>query len=98
MPHTVTVGVLSGLSTDGYGTPTYAAGITYPARVVGKQHLVRSFAGIEETARTLAWVASTSTFDPSAQFILPDDSSPELLAVESFADSDGTHHQKLSFG
>lgn len=97
MPVTITVAALSGLSTDGYGTATYGTATTYKARVVGKQHLVRTFAGVEETARTMVWVASTSTFAPSAQFTLPDATTPELLAVTAYPDGDGTHHMKLSF-
>ena len=97
MPATVQVAALTGLSTDGYGTPTYGSASTHKARVVGKQHLVRTFAGVEETARTMVWVASTSTFAPSAQFTLPDGTTPELLAVTAYPDSDGTHHVRLSF-
>ena len=97
MPATVQVASLAGLSTDGYGTPTYGSASTYKARVVGKQHLVRTFAGVEETARTMVWVASTSTFAPSARFTLPDGTTPELLAVTAVPDSDGIHHVKLSF-
>ena len=97
MPATVQVAALTGLSTDGYGTPTYGSASTHKARVVGKQHLVRTFAGVEETARTMVWVASTSTFAPSAQFTLPDGTTPELLAVTAYPDSDGTHHVQLSF-
>ena len=97
MPATVQVAALTGLSTDGYGTPTYGSASTHKARVVGKQHLIRTFDGVEETARTMVWVASTSTFAPSAQFTLPDGTTPELLAVTAYPDSDGTHHVRLSF-
>jgi len=97
MPAGVTVSAWSGLSTDGYGTATFASGTTYKARVLGKQHLVRSFAGVEETARTVVWVASTSTFAPSVQVTLPDGSTPELLAITAVPDEDGINHSKMSF-
>ncbi len=97
MPHTITVAALSGLSTDGYGTETYGTATSYKSRVVGKQHLVRSFAGIEETAKTRVTIASTSTFAASAQITLPDGSTPELLALTAVPDEDGWHHQVASF-
>lgn len=97
MPDTIVVSTLTGLSTDGYGTATYTTGTSYPARIVRKQQLVRSFAGVEEIATSVAWVASTSTFPPSGRFTLPDASTPELLAAESYPDEDGSHHQKLMF-
>jgi len=97
MPHTVTVAALSGLSTDGYGTETYTTGTSYKARVVGKQHLVRSFAGVEETASTRVTIASTSTFAPSVQITLPDSSTPELLSLQAVPDEDGWHHIVASF-
>ena len=97
MPVTVTIAALSGLSTDGYATATYGSGTTYAARVLGKQHLVRSFAGIEETAKTMVWIASTSTFAPSVQITLPDDTTPELLSLTAVPDEDGVHHTVASF-
>ena len=97
MPVTVQVAALSGLSADGYGTPTYASASTYKARVLGKRHLVRSFAGIEETAKTMVWIASTSTFAPSVQITLPDGTTPELLSLTAVPDEDGVHHSKASF-
>ena len=97
MPHTVTVASLSGLSTDGYGTETYTAGTGYKARIVGKQHVVRTFAGVEETATSKVTIASTSTFAPSSKFTMPDGSTPELLAIQAVPDEDGWHHQVASF-
>ena len=97
MPSGITVADLASLSTDGYGDATFGSGTTYKARVVGKQHLIRNFAGIEETARTMVWVASTSTFPALSQYTLLDGSTPELLAVQAVPDEDGVHHIKLSF-
>jgi hypothetical protein len=98
MPDTITVAALTGLSTDGYGTPTYSTAVSYPARVVGKQTLVRTFEGTEELATTVAWVASTSTFGPTDRYTLPDGSTPVLLAVEAYPNETGIDHVKLMFG
>ncbi len=98
MPETVTVGALSGFSTDGYAIPTYSTGTPFSARVVREQTLVRTFEGIEELATTTCWVASTSTFGPVDQITLPDGSTPPLLSVETQSDEDGVTHSKLFFG
>lgn len=99
MPHTVTVAGLASFSTDGYGTPAYSTSATsYTARVVTKQTLVQTFRGTEELAKTVVYLAATSTFGPSDRITLPDGSTPELLAVETYPDEDGQHHVKLMFG
>ena len=88
----------SGMSTDGYATPTYSAASTFASREVSEHRLVRSFEGIEELATTTVWVASTSTFHPADQWTLTDGSTPNLLAVETFRDEVGITHSKLAFG
>ena len=97
MPDTITVKALSGLSTDGRGVATYTTGTSYRARKVLKQQLVRTFEGTEEISNTTIWVASTSTFAASSEFVLPDGSAPPLLAVETFSDEDGITHSKVMF-
>jgi hypothetical protein len=98
MPHTITVAGLASFTTAGYGTPAFGSASTYTARVVGKQILVDTFRGTEELTKTVVWVKATSTFGPSDQITLPDGTTPELLAVETYPDEDGSHHQKLMFG
>jgi len=99
MPDGVTISALSGLSTDGYGTEVYGTGSTYQARIVRKQHPVRTLEGVEDTATTMVWVNSTTTFAPTSRFALSDGSTPEnLMALEAYPDQDGLHHVRLSFG
>jgi uncharacterized protein YfaQ (DUF2300 family) len=98
MPHTVQVGGLASISTDGYGTPVYSTGTAYPARVKGAADLVTDFTGTEQIATTVAWIASTSTFAPDSQITLPDGTTPLLLQLEAVPDEDGTHHVKAWFG
>ena len=98
-PQTVTHAAWTGMSTDGYASPTYSTSAsTFQARVVTEQRLVRTFDGIEELAVTTVWLASTSTFSALDRFTLPDTSTPELLALETFRDEDGITHTKLAFG
>ena len=96
----VVVEQLSSFSTDGYGTPTWATGTTYMARVVREQKLVRTFEGTEELSTVTAWLKSTSTFGPLARYTLPSSTGGSLLnlmAVDAFPDQDGVHHVKLRF-
>ncbi len=96
---TVTHAAWTGMSTDGYATPTYStAGTTFAAREVTKQRLVRSFEGTEELSTTTVWVASTSTFNGLDRFTLADGSTPGLLSVETYRDEVGVTHSELAFG
>ena len=87
----------SGMSTDGYATPTFAAASTLAARIVTGQRLVRSFDGTEEVATTTVWVGSTSTFSASDQFTIHGET-PPLLSLETFRDESGVTHSVLGFG
>ena len=99
MADTVVVKSLSGLSTDGYGTPTFGSATTYTARVVRKQHLVRAFDGTEQLATTLIYIASTTTFAPETTEITAAGETPgTLLALDAFPDEDGVHHVRASYG
>lgn len=98
MPSTVTVKTLTGVSTDGYGTATFSTGTSYRARVVHKMELVKNSQGIEELARTVIWLASTSTFSPSSQFVYPTSTgtvTDEAIATEAPTDTGGVHHVKV---
>jgi len=98
MPDTLKVNALKGVSTDGYGTATYSATtLSYRCRVVEKQQLITTFEGVEQVARTVCWVKSTSTFGPWDKITLPDGTSPHLVAVDDFRDEAGHHSQKLYF-
>jgi hypothetical protein len=98
MPTGVTVQTLSSISTDGYGTPVYATGTTYKARVVGTQEVVTDFTGDEQIATHVAWIASTSTFEPDVQITMTDGTSPLLLRLSAVPDETGVHHVKAWFG
>ena len=98
MPDTLTVQALKGVSTDGYGTATYSTATkSYRCRVVEKQTLITTFEGVEQVARTVVWVKSTSTFGPSDKVTLPDGTTPRPLSVEDYRDEVGAHHQKVYF-
>ncbi len=96
---TILVNTLASVSTDGYGTDVFSTSAsTFKARVIRKQQLVRTFAGTEELAHTVAWIASTSTFAPSVQLTVNGSTLGPLMALESFPDEDGIHHLKAAWG
>lgn len=84
---------------NSYGKPTYStSGSTYTARVVNKQKLVRTTAGIEQISTVTAYVASTGSFDPEDKVTLPDGTSPSILAINNYPDDSGIHHNVIYFG
>jgi hypothetical protein len=98
LPSTVSVQSLTGVSTDGYATPTYSTATNYYARVADVQRMVRTFNGDEQISRTVVWLYSTGSFDPSDKVTLPDGSTPPLIATERWPDQDGDYYTKLWFG
>lgn len=100
MVDTVSVGVFASWSTDGYSQPVYATATTYQARVVREQKLVRTFEGTEELSTITAWLNTTSTFGPLAEYKLPTSTGAgivNLMSVDAYPDEDGVHHVKLRF-
>lgn len=95
---TAVVSEVASVSTDGYGNPVYGSASTYKARHVRKQQMVRTFAGTEELSHSVVYVASTSTFRPSAQVAVNGTTMGPIMAAEAYPDRDGVHHVKLMFG
>ena len=99
MPSTAVIKTLTSVSTDGYGTPVYSAGTSHKARIVHKNTLVRTFAGTEELARTVVWIASTSTYAvEDTQITVGGSTLGPLMSLEAYTDEDGVHHNKAFFG
>jgi len=96
MNQTVTHKALS--SEDAYGKPTYAAGTDYDARVTERDQKITDFNGQEIIARGEVWINGTPTIDPQDQLVLPDGSTPRIVAVRRVADDDGSwHHTKVFY-
>ena len=86
------------------GDPVYAtSATTYPCRVEGKQHLVKGGDGRDVLARTVVYVAPTSTggipvIALQDKIVLPDTSVAKLLAIDTLRDLDGVSHIVLHCG
>lgn len=99
MTSTMKVRALSGVFSSGYFSPSYASSTkTWKCRAVRTQQLVKTVAGTEEVATTVAWVRSTSTFGPSDKITINGSTIGPLLRVDHFSDEDGHHHSKVFFG
>ena len=94
----VSTNTLASVSTDGYGTAVMATGSTFKGRFVRKQQLVRTFAGTEELSTSQLWVASTTTFAASIEFVVNGSTVGPLMSLEAYPDEDGIHHTKAFFG
>ncbi len=102
MPDGVSVLPIASWSTDGYGMLVAGTASTYKARIVRKQTLVRTFTGTEEVARTVVWIASTSTTNFSPESLIRSAGSTSeigpLMSLEAVPDEDGVHHIRAFFG
>lgn len=95
MTDTVTHYALS--SRDAYGTPSYGAGTSYPARVVRKHKLVRDAAGQQVVSTAQAWLGGTPAITPQDKVTLSDNSSPPIVAIERYQDEVGASHTVVFF-
>lgn len=100
---TITVEQVSSL--DEFNARTYAAAVTYPARVINKLNRIVDFEGRETAAMTVAWIAPETTNDtlptgitPDDRITLPDGTTPPILAIDVYEDENGSHHMKIFFG
>ena len=97
MPSTVTISGRTAHSN--HGVPTYSTGTSYRARVVNKPKFIRQDANHTIAIQTEVWLASTGgTITVDDRITLPDGSTPPILQVERFGDSQGEHHVKLMLG
>lgn len=99
MTSTMTVRTLTGVFSSGYFQPTYSTAVkTWRCRAVRTQELVKTVAGTEEVATTVAWIKSTSTFSASDKVTISGSTIGPLLRVDHFSDEDGHHHSKAWWG
>lgn len=83
---------------DGYGAPSYGAAVSYSARVVGKQMLVRDMQGQEVTSQFTIYLLSNVAVDGRSRITLPagySPTNPPILSVGTYPDEDGIHHTTI---
>lgn len=99
MPSTVKISTRSGH--NNYGEPTFAATTTsYRARIVEKREFVRTATGETLEQTHVLWIRSTgaTSITTDDRITLPDGTTPQILSVELYPDTDGEHHRKLTLG
>jgi streptogramin lyase len=109
MPSTVTLEAFS--DRDDYGKPSYAAAVSYKARVIYQSKMIvgqgsGEAANLETTANGVVWFGPptanpSSTVPPDVtvedRITLPDGSTPNIMRVDQFQDEEGDHHTKVYF-
>jgi len=80
---------------DGYGKPTYLAPATYPARIEGKNQLVRAATGDERASTTMVTLAGGPSIGTEDKLTLHDGSSPGIVAIATVPGAAGIHETIL---
>lgn len=96
MPHTVVIEPYA--SRDGWGKPTYGAGVTVKARVQGKNRMVRTRDNVEAASMTQIYIGTTPSVGPDDRITLPSGfspSQPPILSVQKVSDEGQLHHQVI---
>lgn len=96
MTETVTLAPPAGR--DAYGAVTAGAAINPTCRIVYRPRITRNVEGVERTSDIQVRLDDDYDVTTSWVITLPDGSSPAILAVESYPDEDGEHHQNLLLG
>lgn len=98
MSSTMALSTVTGMSTDGYQVATYTTSASWPCRITNTPALIHSQTGDEQMARTIMWVASTSTWSPYDKITVGGSTLGPVLRVAHFNDQVGHSHSKVWFG
>ncbi len=94
-PQTITHAAFN--ARDEYGKPSFDSGVSFDARIVFKQKLVRKKDGSEIMSRGSVWILGNPVITSEDQITFPDGSTPPILSYEQPSDEDGAHHVKVFF-
>ena len=102
LAQTVTLSTMTGMTA--YGSASYGTAKTYKARVEQRQDYIKDQSGRETLYRTVVYVGQTSTggfpprtLAPTGKIVLPDGTSPGIIATEENPDSDGSRHHTVVY-
>lgn len=102
LAQTVTLSTMT--SMNAYGVATYGTAKTYKARVENTQKYIKGADGREVLSNATVYVGQTSTggypprtLAPTGKIVLPDGTSPGILAVDESPDKDGTRHHTVVY-
>lgn len=102
LAQTVTLSTMTGM--DAYGTATYGTSKTYKARVEFARKYVKGPDGREVLCTATVYVGQTSTggfpprtLAPTGKIVMPDGTSPGILAVDENPDRDGSRHHTVVY-
>lgn len=102
LAQTVTLSTMTSMSA--YGTATYGTAKTYQARVEFARKHVKGPDGREVLCTATVYVGQTSTggfpprtLAPTGKIVMPDGTSPGILAVDENPDKDGSRHHTVVY-
>lgn len=83
---------------DAYGKQSYGAGVTYQARLVYEQKILRDSEGREIVQQGRAIIYGVATGSVKDRLQLPDGTRPLITSFDTVRDEDGDHHSVIGFG
>jgi len=93
MVHTITLE--RRVSVDQYGSATFGAGTHFKCRVVGQERFTRGAGGQEVVSTTTIYILGDNNIQSVDRITLPDGTQPPIIAVRTYPDEFGTHHQEV---
>jgi hypothetical protein len=94
-----TVTVYPQSSTDAYGKRTFSAsGTTYNARIQADSRLTRDDQGREVAVIGVVYLYGAPALTTNHRIVLPDGTSPIIVAVDVVGDEAGDHHTVVTLG
>jgi hypothetical protein len=81
--------------TDEYGAPLYGASTTLTCRVVDKERMTRNTAGQEMVSTVTIYILGAPGIEMEDRITLDDGRQPPIIAVRTFPDETGPHHQEV---
>jgi len=85
-------------TTEFYAQPSFGAPVSYRARVVRENRMVRSDTGEEQISRTHVWIFGIAGATPKDRITLPDGTQPLIMTVDRYPDENGPHHEVVYLG
>lgn len=102
LAQSITLSTMAGM--DAYGAATYGTAKRYRARVEHKRDYLKGADGRDVLYTTVVYVGAGSTggtpprtLAPTGKIVLPDGSSPSILAVEENPAADGSRHHTVVY-
>ena len=92
-----TVLIQTSTGADGYGQQAYGTAVSIPARIIGRNRLVRNVQGQEVISTVQIIVNGDVAVTTFSRITLPDGSTPLVIAVLEMPDAYGIPYHKVIY-